>query len=878
MAHPQIVGDIVTFSVTGQSPGAQSINVPEGATHYVFFWHAYGFTDLELESLSLSGQAATLAASEPVPGDSNGDAVGVAWGAVSATGTQSIQWTFTETLTQGPTISVVFLQGVDTNDPVRDAQAMHATTGTLQTDSVTLATAPTDLILGMVGSSNGSDGEPAGAFQRTLLDDYQHNFLDEDVAAKYPTGGESTDFFGTGDWLTISAIAFSAADPPDQAVAFEGATSAAYSAASGSSVAPAYPDTVSAGDLLVMIVGQRPSTANGGTATTPSGWTRGPELTGANDGNTGGYGSTIGADTGNMNIFSFYKEAEGTESGSESVSLSGNNVAWAAMLRFSKTGGTWNIAGATGKDTSAGNVSIAFSTDPGVEEGDFVIGAMAIPTDVTTPGQFSAHAFSQDGVTFGPVVEVEEPDSTTGNDIGGYITVARADDGESSGSPTMTATAGGTTTNVRGPGLFLRLRVASSQFEDISGSASVTVTATGFLRANAAISGSAAITVTPTAHLYGDAPISGEVDVEVAATGALVGDGALSGSASVAVTAVANPMMYGSAEAAVTATGTLTGDAALSGEASVTAATTGHLQGDGALASAVSPEVAASGTLTGTGALSGSASVTATATATPSMRGTSSSAFAATGTLTGDAGLSATVQSETTATGTLTGTGAMSGLAEVEVTATGRLVTPGGMNASVSVTTTADGTLTGDGALSGAASTETAASGLMHGDGELVGAASPTVSATGALVGTGQLAGSSSFSIAPTATLQGTANLSASVDASCAASGELIGTGKLAAVVPITAAPTARLRGSGAMSGSAQVTVTANASPAEDISGSASITVAASGTLTGDAALSGFARMRATVSGTMYANTLGLATATSRVILTARATSRVVAA
>src|SRR5690606_14024463 len=150
-------------------------------------------------------------------------------------------------------------------------------------------------------------------------------------------------------------------------------------------------------------------------------------LTGANDGNTGGYGSTIGADTGNINIYSLYKDAEGTEAGRQAITLGANNGAWALMQRFSKTAGTWNTAGTTGKDTGGGNVAVAFTTDPGVEEGDFVIGAMAIPPDVTTPGQFSADAFSQDGVTFGPVVEVEEPDSTAGNDIGGYITVARAD-------------------------------------------------------------------------------------------------------------------------------------------------------------------------------------------------------------------------------------------------------------------------------------------------------------------------------------------------------------------------------------------------------------------------------------------------------------------
>src|SRR5690606_26115432 len=164
-----------------------------------------------------------------------------------------------------------------------------------------------------------------------------------------------------------------------------------------------------------------------------------------------------GADTGNMNIYSFYKEAVGDESGSESVSLGGNNVAWAAMLRFSKTGGTWNIADATAKDTSGGNVSLAFA-DPGVRSGDLVLGAMAVPTDAAS---FDGYTLSQPGITWDTVTETHEPATSTGNDLGGFITVTRALDGSSTGPATLADTSSGTTTIDRGPGLFLRPRRAS---------------------------------------------------------------------------------------------------------------------------------------------------------------------------------------------------------------------------------------------------------------------------------------------------------------------------------------------------------------------------------------------------------------------------------
>jgi MSHA biogenesis protein MshQ len=98
------------------------------------------------------------------------------------------------------------------------------------------------------------------------------------------------------------------------------------------------------------------------------------------------------------------------------------------------------------------------SGDPGVTVGDHILAAMVIPTDVTTPAQFSAEAFTQAGVTFGAVTEISEPDSTTGNDIGGFVVRSTATAGVGSAAPVMTATAGGTTTNVRGPGVFIRIR------------------------------------------------------------------------------------------------------------------------------------------------------------------------------------------------------------------------------------------------------------------------------------------------------------------------------------------------------------------------------------------------------------------------------------
>lgn len=229
----------------------------------------------------------------------------------------------------------------------------------------------------------------------------------------------------------------------------------AYSSSGGTSVAPSYPSGITTNSGLVLVVGQKPSTASSGTCTTPSGWT----LVGGS-GWEGGYGATLGADTGNTKVYIFTKDTvTGSESGTLSVTVGTNNVCWAQILRVqSDIPVTWSAAVGFGGDSSGGNVSVTASSDPGITVGDFVIGGMCIPTDVTTPAQFSAQAFTQTGVTFNTAVEISEPDSTTGNDIGGFLCYATIASGTSSAAPVLTATAGGTTTNVRGPGFILRLR------------------------------------------------------------------------------------------------------------------------------------------------------------------------------------------------------------------------------------------------------------------------------------------------------------------------------------------------------------------------------------------------------------------------------------
>jgi len=265
------------------------------------------------------------------------------------------------------------------------------------------------------------------------------------------------------------------------------AGAAAYSAAGGTSVAPAYPTGILATDEVLLFVGQKPSTANSGTVTTPTGWTLRDSLTAA-----GGYGTTLGADTGNTNlrVYSWDTPVAG-QTGTLSVTLGTNNVAWAFIVRVPTGGGNVLIGSADGQRTTTPTSPMTIALTDGAtptafKAGDLAIWAMCIPTDVTTPAQFSAESITATGATFATAVELNEPDSGTGNDIGGYSAYASVTSGTSSTAPSVTATLAGTLTNVRGPVVLLRLReVRALTLDAASGSYTYTGQAATLLETKA---------------------------------------------------------------------------------------------------------------------------------------------------------------------------------------------------------------------------------------------------------------------------------------------------------------------------------------------------------------------------------------------------------
>jgi hypothetical protein len=236
------------------------------------------------------------------------------------------------------------------------------------------------------------------------------------------------------------------------------AAAAAYSAQNGTTVSPAYPAGILATDVVLLFVGMKPAATTGGTVTTPTGWTLREELTQA-----GGY-TAQGADTGNTSIWAYsWNTPVAGQTGTLSVTLGGNNVTWAFMVRIPKGTGAAQFGSADGQRTTTPTSPMSIALTNGAsatnfQTGDRAIWAMVIPTDVQTPTQFSAQSITATGATFGTATELNEPDSTTGNDIGGYSAWAAVTAGSSTTAPTVTVTMAGTLTNVRGPVGLIRVR------------------------------------------------------------------------------------------------------------------------------------------------------------------------------------------------------------------------------------------------------------------------------------------------------------------------------------------------------------------------------------------------------------------------------------
>ncbi|WP_372594897.1 hypothetical protein [Actinotalea sp.] len=268
------------------------------------------------------------------------------------------------------------------------------------------------------------------------------------VTAKDAAGNESTP--STGASLTTTA--------PDPTATYVTASTLVYGS---TSVVGTLPAGIAAGDYLLRFVGTKPGT---NAPSTPAGWTS----LGTMLGTTG----TTGVDTGPMRISAFGKVAAGTETGTITQTITSGNSSWTQTYLLRNETGLWDVAVATGQDTAGGTSWSAVLDAVSFATGDLCIVGSAIPTDVTTPAQFTAEAITASGITFGTMTEISEPDTTTGNDSGGFVFRQAVTAGTATVAPTVTATASGTTTNVYGPTALVRVRGLSAVAVSVTPAAS----------------------------------------------------------------------------------------------------------------------------------------------------------------------------------------------------------------------------------------------------------------------------------------------------------------------------------------------------------------------------------------------------------------------
>lgn len=203
------------------------------------------------------------------------------------------------------------------------------------------------------------------------------------------------------------------------------------------------------GDLLILAVGTKPDTT---PATTPSGWT----LIGAASGGTG----TTGIDTGPMRVGLFMKIATSANEVIPAVTVTGNNVSAAQAFAYRvSAGNSFDVAGTGAADTTTGTpFSAVMPLNPGMTVNDQLLAVGVIPTDVGAAAQFSAETVSATGMTTVSMTEINEWSTSTGQDMGGFVARGAVVTGTATAAPTVSATAGGTTTNVAGPIYLVRIR------------------------------------------------------------------------------------------------------------------------------------------------------------------------------------------------------------------------------------------------------------------------------------------------------------------------------------------------------------------------------------------------------------------------------------
>jgi hypothetical protein len=227
-------------------------------------------------------------------------------------------------------------------------------------------------------------------------------------------------------------------------IAFRAAGTATGATGSATAPAPAFPAGILVKDLMVLSVETKPYN---GVITTPSGWTKVTEVT---NGTT-----ASGTDTGSMKTAVYVKIANGGDTGSVSLAISGANSSGAVINVYSHDNTTdWDWAFVTGiQAADAANYSATGGTMTDLIANDYMVVTTGVNGDI---GGQTADALVHTGVTYGNLQIRTNADVTTGNDSHLHV-VDRPISSVSgvSGGPTYSYT---NSSSGSGSTIFLRLR------------------------------------------------------------------------------------------------------------------------------------------------------------------------------------------------------------------------------------------------------------------------------------------------------------------------------------------------------------------------------------------------------------------------------------
>jgi hypothetical protein len=204
----------------------------------------------------------------------------------------------------------------------------------------------------------------------------------------------------------------------------------AFNHGTGATAAPTYPGSIAVDDLLLLVVAWANTTNV--APTTPAGWTAPPNNT-----YTGGAGA-FGVDTGPRGVTVFYRIADGTESGSVTVTNPGTTPTISAqIIRLSKTGATWELKVVGGGDTTSDTAySVTAASDPGAVAGDHAIVVSAWHPDTATS---ASPALTWTGTGTATLTARAGSANTAGNDLRATVQ-SRDITGTSTAAPVYTTT------------------------------------------------------------------------------------------------------------------------------------------------------------------------------------------------------------------------------------------------------------------------------------------------------------------------------------------------------------------------------------------------------------------------------------------------------